>query len=84
MKMIPMTAAALMTACLAGLAPGAPVLRFTFDEASGDVLDAGAAPAANATFVGGVRPIRPAAAACRSICGRTVPTPTSSVQMQRS
>ena len=53
MKMIPMTAAALMTACLAGLAPGAPVLRFTFDEASGDALDTGAAPPASATFVGG-------------------------------
>jgi hypothetical protein len=52
MKIVQTTACALITfACSTAFAQ--PVLRYTFDEASGNALDSGSAPLTDATFEGG-------------------------------
>lgn len=45
--------AILLIAGLGNLAAAAPLLHYTFDEASGDALDSGSAPQTNAALVGG-------------------------------
>jgi len=53
MKIKQLVASAAFAALVPSLAIGAPLLRYTFDEPSGNALDSGDAPASDGTLVGG-------------------------------
>ncbi|HMP06779.1 MAG TPA: PEP-CTERM sorting domain-containing protein [Lacipirellulaceae bacterium] len=53
MKITSLVLGAALAASVASSAVGAPLLRYTFDEASGNALDSGTAPLTDATFEGG-------------------------------